>query len=99
MYEEIPTDQNYHLDDLEIEEQTTTRDGQPSRDHAEDVTRRTGFFVGDLEVSFVKQNNEVDCTQGNNSLGPWRHEPYIHDTQNVNLEEQPRMTLQDNEQF
>ena len=32
-------------------------------------------------------------------MGPWYHESYIHATQNMNLEEQPKMTLQDNEQF
>ena len=53
VYEETSIDQNY----LEIEKQTTTRDGQPSQDHIVDVTQGIVFFVGDLEVSLVKQNN------------------------------------------
>jgi hypothetical protein len=99
VYEEFLVDQNHQVGGLEIEEQSTTSDLQLSHDHVEDVTLGAGFFVGDLEVSFDKQDNEVDCTQGNNSLESCYDESYIHDASNGNSEEQPRITLKDNEQF
>ena len=62
VYKEFSIDQNHHLGGLEKEEQSTTTDLQPSHNHAENVAQGASFFVGELEVSFDKQVDEVGCT-------------------------------------
>ena len=39
---------NHHTGSLEKEKQPTTTDLQPSRDHVDDVTQGTSFYIGDL---------------------------------------------------
>ena len=68
VYKDLPADQNQQLGCLKKEEQSTTSDLQPSHDHIEDIIQGASFFVGDLEVIFDNQGDEIDCTQGNNRL-------------------------------
>ena len=99
VYEEVQIDQNYPLDDLEKEEQTTTRDEQPTCNFVEDSTRGASFFVGDLEVSLDRNAEEIDYPQGNDRLKHLYDEPDIPKTHGLKLEEPPKITLQDNKQF
>ena len=99
VYEEVLIDQNYPLDDLEKEEQTITRDEQPTCNFVEDSTRGTSFFVGDLEVSLDRKVEEIDYPQGKDHLEHLYDEPDIPNTHGLKLEEPPKITLQDNRQF
>lgn len=93
MYEEFTANQNHQIKDLEKEDQSTTIDLQPSHDHVEDVTQGASFYVGDLEVSFDKQVDEVGCTQGNSRLESLYDETYISYAHDMNSEEQSKMIL------
>ena len=85
------------MDDLEIEEQTTSRDGQLSGDHIEDVTRGTSFYVGEMKMRVDKQADEGGCTRDYCWLESLHDESFNSDVHDIKLEEHIEMTLQNDE--